>query len=421
MANDTAPERDELHGAAGASFRPKDGWLDQLTYRIAMLAARSVLRQGKIEIAYRDNPALLFGDGDASPCRVQIESPRFLRRLIPSPDLAIGEGYVDGEWTLRSGDLGELIGTLLRNDEALRARAAMKVLSVLYGCLADPHKTNDPAASRRNVAHHYDIGNDLYRVFLDEGMNYSCAFFERPDQSLRDAQLNKLHTSVRRLGVGRGMSVLDIGSGWGELTRVIAAETEAERVVGITLAEEQYKLARARVAPEQGNRLSYQLQDYRDHAAQNPEAYDRIISIGMFEHVGRHHYIDYFRSIASMLKKGGSALVHSIMRPQKGFTSPWVDKYIFPGGYIPMLGELVQSAKAVGLRLSAEPFIHESFHYANTLRHWRQRFNNGYPTLDQSHYDQRFRRMWNFYLAGSEAAFDATGFYVAQVRVEKSA
>jgi cyclopropane-fatty-acyl-phospholipid synthase len=421
MAEGTAPHRDDLHDATRASFGSKDRLLDELACRIALLAARPLIRSGNIEIAYRDEPPAVFGDGAGCPCKVHINSARFLRRLLPAPDLAIGEGYVDGEWDLRSGDLANLIGTLLRNDEVLRERAAMKVLTALYDCLVDPHKINDPLHSRKNVAHHYDIGNDLYRVFLDEGMNYSCAFFEHPGQSLRDAQLNKLRTTVQRLGVGPGMHVLDIGSGWGELTRTIAHETEAERVVGITLAEEQYKLARARIAPEHGNRLNYQLQDYRVHAAQNAGAYDRIVSVGMFEHVGKHQFVDYFRSIGTMLKKGGCALVHSITRPQKGFTSPWVDKYIFPGGYIPALGELVDSVKKAGLRLSAEPFIHESFHYANTLRHWRQRFNNGYPTLDQNHYDARFRRMWNFYLAGSEAAFDTTGFYVAQVRVDKTA
>ncbi len=421
MANGTAPQQNDLHDAADASFGSKDRLLDELSYRIAMLAARPVLRKGNVEIAYRDDPPVVLGDGAGPPFKAHISSARFLRRILPSPDLAIGEGYVDGEWDLQSGDLAKFIGTLLRNDEALRERLAMKAIIAVYDCLSDPHKINDPAHSRKNVAHHYDIGNDLYRVFLDEGMNYSCAFFEYPGQSLRDAQLNKLRTTVRRLGVGPGMHVLDIGSGWGALTRTIARETEAERVVGITLAEEQYKLARERIAPEHGNRLGYLLQDYRVHAMQNPGAYDRIVSVGMFEHVGKHQFVDYFRAIGTMLKKGGSALVHSIMRPDKGFTSPWIDKYIFPGGYIPMLGELIDSVKKAGLRLSADPFIHESFHYANTLRHWRQRFNNGYATLDHNHYDARFRRMWNFYLAGSEAAFDATGFYVAQVRIDKPA
>jgi cyclopropane-fatty-acyl-phospholipid synthase len=238
---------------------------------------------------------------------------------------------------------------------------------------------------------------------------------------LRDAQLNKLRTSIRRLGIEPGMEVLDVGCGWGELTRLITAETEARHVVGITLAEEQCKLARARIAPEYGNRLRYQLEDYRLHATQNAGTYDRVVSIGMFEHVGRHHFVDYFRAIEKFLKAGGRALIHSIVRPEPGYTSPWIDKYIFPGGYIPALSEMTNSAKAAGLRLATDPFVHESFNYAQTLRYWRQRFNESYPSLDHGRYDDKFRRMWNFYLAGSEAAFDANGFCVAQVLVEKPA
>lgn len=421
MADGTAPREDELHDASHASSGATFRWLDPLTFRVAMLAAKQSLRRGRVEIAFRDDPPVILGDGSGARCRVRINSARFFRRLFPSPDLAIGEGYVDGEWDLLEGDLAHFIGVLLRNDEDLRQRVAVKALSTLFECLADPHKANDPRHSRSNAAYHYDKGNDLYRAFLDEGMNYSCAFFERPDQSLRDAQLNKLRTAVRRLGVAAGMSVLDIGCGWGELTRTVARETEAERIVGITLAEEQFKLARARIDPEHGNRLSYLLEDYRLHAAHSPEAYDRIVSVGMFEHVGKHQFVAYFNAIRAMLKSGGAALVHSIIRPHKGTTSPWVDKYVFPGGYIPTLGEIIASAKSAGLRLSAEPFVHESFNYANTLRHWRKRFNSGYPGLDHSRYDTRFRRLWNFYLAGSEAAFDVTGFQVAHVRVEKPA
>jgi cyclopropane-fatty-acyl-phospholipid synthase len=425
MAKGTAPQEHDLHdaspGAAGLPFKSAAWWLDGFTYRAAMLLGRLLVKSGRLTVGYRDEPATVMGDGSGDLYAVQIKSAKFLRRLLTSPDLAVGEGYVDGEWDVREGDLAKAIGLLLVNDEALRETLPVKAASAIAQCLASPHKKNDPRHSRTNVAHHYDIGNDLYSAFLDEGMNYSCAFFECPEQSLRDAQLNKLRTAIGRLGIEPGMFALDIGCGWGELTRLMAEETNAERVVGITLAEEQCKLARARVAPGHGNRLSYLLEDYRLHATSNPSTYDRIVSIGMFEHVGRHHFVDYFRAIRNLLKPGGRALVHSIVRPRPGYTSPWIDKYIFPGGYIPSLGEMTKSAVAAGLRLSVEPFIHESFHYANTLRHWRRRFNEAYPSLDQSHYDERFRRMWNFYLAGSESAFDANGFCVAQVLVEKAA
>ncbi|MEM9684614.1 MAG: cyclopropane-fatty-acyl-phospholipid synthase family protein, partial [Pseudomonadota bacterium] len=218
-----------------------------------------------------------------------------------------------------------------------------------------------------------------------------------------------------------GMFVLDIGCGWGEMTRVVTEKSKAQRVVGITLAEEQCKLARERVNPDHGNRLSYLLEDYRDHANRNAGSYDRIVSIGMFEHVGKHHFADYFRAIEGLLKPGGRAVVHSIIRPKPGYTSAWVDKYIFPGGYIPSLEEMTSSASGAGLTLIRDPFIHESFNYANTLRHWRKRFNDGFASLDQSHYDERFRRMWNLYLAGAESSFQENDFCVAQILVEKSA
>ncbi len=425
MAEGTTPQEQDLHNtspaAADLPFKSAGRWLDGFTYHAAMLLGRLLLKSGKLTVGYRDEPATVLGDGSGVPYTIQIKSARFLRRILPSPDLAVGEGYVDGEWDVREGDLAEVIGLLLVNDEALRETLPVRAASAAVQCLASPHRKNDPRHSRHNVALHYDIGNDLYSAFLDEGMNYSCAFFEHPEQDLRDAQLNKLRTTVQRLGVEPGMFALDIGCGWGELTRLMTEETSAERVVGITLAEEQCKLDRARIAPGHGNRLSYLLEDYRLHAASNPSTYDRIVSVGMFEHVGRHHFVDYFRAIRDLLKPGGRALVHSIVRPRPGYTSPWIDKYIFPGGYIPSLGEMTKSAVAAGLRLSVEPFIHESFHYANTLRHWRRRFNEAYPSLDHSHYDERFRRMWNFYLAGSEAAFDTTGFCVAQVLVEKTA
>jgi cyclopropane-fatty-acyl-phospholipid synthase len=425
MAKGTAPQEQDLHDAAprtaAASFESAGRWLDSLTYSVAMLVGRLFVKNGNLTVSYRDARPAVLGDGSGAPYTIRIKSAQFLRRAFTAPDLAIGEGYVDDEWDLREGDLAKAIGLLLVNETALHETMPVKAACALLQCLVSPHKKNDPRNSRSNVAHHYDIGNDLYRAFLDEGMNYSCAFFEHPEQSLRDAQRNKLLTSIRRLDIEPGMVALDIGSGWGALTRLMTEETGAERVVGITLAEEQCKFARARVAPGDGNRLSYLLEDYRVHAVGNPSTYDRIVSVGMFEHVGRHQFVDYFRAIRDLLKPGGRALVHSIVRPIPGYTSPWIDKYIFPGGYIPSLGEMTKSAVAAGLRMAADPFIHESFHYANTLRHWRRRFNEAYPSLDHSHYDERFRRMWNFYLAGSEAAFDANGFCVAQVLVEKAA
>jgi cyclopropane-fatty-acyl-phospholipid synthase len=292
---------------------------------------------------------------------------------------------MDGAWRTRDSNLADVIGLLLKNQRQVRNWPRPRFVQLLQKVVSSlRHKRNNPAVSRANVAHHYDIGNDLYRSFLDRDMNYSCAFFEDPAGDLEHAQQNKLRTTIARLDIRPGMSILDIGCGWGALTRLIANETAAAHIVGITLAEEQLALARKRAMSAYGNRLRYVMADYE-----------------------------------RMLRPGGRTLIHAIIRPRKSMTSPWIEKYIFPGGYIPTLQELTGSALRIGLDLVRTPYIHGSVHYATTLRHWRQRFNAAYPNLNQQRYDARFRRMWNFYLAGSEAAFDATDFCVAQAVFEK--
>jgi cyclopropane-fatty-acyl-phospholipid synthase len=394
--------------------------LRQYEFRAWMLAARAFVRSGNLRVRYRNSAETTLGDGAGPAYTIDVDSCRFLRRMALSPEIAFGEGYMDGGWRTRNSKLADVIGLLLKNQLQVmnwpRPRFVQLLQKVVSGLR---HKRNNPAVSRANVAHHYDIGNDLYRSFLDRDMNYSCAFFEDPASDLEHAQRNKLRTTIARLDIRPGMSILDIGCGWGALTRLIAGETAAAHIVGITLAEEQLALARKRAMSEYGNRLRYVMADYRDHARENPSRYDRIVSIGMFEHVGERQFETYFRSIERMLRPGGRTLIHAIIRPRKNMTSPWVEKYIFPGGYIPTLQELTGSALRIGLDLVRTPYIHGSVHYATTLRHWRKRFNAAYPNLNQQRYDARFRRMWNFYLAGSEAAFDATGFSVAQAVFEK--
>lgn len=393
--------------------------LRNFEYRAWMLVARALIRSGNLRVRCGGAETVL-GDGTGPAYTMDITSCRLLRRIARSPDLALGEGYMEAAWQTRDKDLAKVIGVLLQNQIRAINRLPFRVVAKLHDCISTIWRLrNNPDVSRANVAHHYDIGNDLYRAFLDREMIYSCAFFQHRNQSLEAAQQNKLRTTVSRLGIEPGMAVLDIGSGWGALTRLMTEETAAAHVMGITLAKEQLRLAKEAAMPEHGNRLRYVLADYRDHARENAGAYDRIVSIGMFEHVGRPQFETYFRAVERMLRPGGRALIHSIIRPRKNATSPWIEKYIFPGGYIPTLQELTGSALQTGLTLVRTPYIHGSFHYANTLRHWRKRFNGAYAQLNHQRYDARFRRMWNFYLAGSEAAFDATGFSVAQAVFEK--
>lgn len=376
-------------------------------------------RRGSLRMNYRGLEEIEFGDGTGPLFKLRLNSLRTIFRIIRNPDLGCGESYMDEGWILEQGDLGGFLKMMCRNQDAASLSIPGKALRTVSSLLFRGRR-NSPRKSRLNVAHHYDIGNDLYKGFLDSGMNYSCAFFAEPNQPLRDAQLNKLRTTIDRLAVPQGARVLDIGSGWGELTRLIAAETGASQVVGVTLAENQRNLARKCADALPGNRPDYRLVDYRVHASDNPGAYDRIVSIGMFEHVGAKNFVDYFVAVNRLLADGGQALIHTIMRRRRNETSPWIQKYIFPGGYIPTLEDTVAAAREAGLELAHEPFIHESFHYAETLRRWRVNFNENWPDMDSTHYDPRFRRMWNFYLAGSEAAFDENGMFVGQILLKKA-
>lgn len=393
--------------------------LSSRLFRVLAPVIGAFARRGRLQINYRDIDELEFGDGSGPLYRIRLNSLKTVFRVMRNPDLGCGECYMDKSWDLEEGDLGGLIEMFCRNEIAashsIPGRAARLLSELLYKA-----RRNSPRKSRRNAAHHYDIGNDLFERVLDEGMNYSCAFFETPDQSLRDAQLNKLRTTIDRLDVPRGARVLDIGCGWGELTRLIAEETRAGHVTGITLAEDQRDLARRRAGDKLGNWLDYRLVDYRIHAADNCGVYDRIVSIGMFEHVGVKHFTEYFDAVRRMLTEDGRALVHSIMRLERSETSPWIQKYIFPGSYLPPLEDTVAAAREAGLELAHEPFIHESFHYAETLRRWRRNFNEAWPQLDRKRYDETFRRMWNYYLAGEEAAFEANGMFVGQILLRKA-
>ena len=354
------------HAAEGRKRRsegPRPVWL----FRMLAPVIGAFARHGRLQISYRGVDEVEFGDGAGPLFRMRLNTLLVVFRVIENPDLGSGECFVNGEWELEHGDLAGLIGMFCRNEQAasrsIWGRRIRYVTNLLYKA-----RRIGPRKARRNAAHHYDLGNDLYERFLDEGMNYSCAFFESPGQSLRDAQLNKLRTTIRRLGIEPGARVLDIGSGWGELTRLIAGESPAAHVTGITLAENQRNLARERAGALPGDRLDYRLADYRVHAQDNPGVYDRIVSIGMFEHVGAKNFTGYFDAVRRMLADDGRALIHSIMRLERAETSPWIQKYIFPGGYIPTLEDTVAAAREAGLELAHEPFIHESFHYAETLR-----------------------------------------------------
>jgi cyclopropane-fatty-acyl-phospholipid synthase len=400
-----------------------------LTERARIAAARFVLNRflkNEEMIVRFSNSGLSIKTGKpgGQAFTMQVDNPAVLWDIIKNPDPRLGETWMDGTWDLPEGDLGQFVTMLGRNGEALlKGSAGALIGRALRPPLSDA--AHDEANSRDNVRHHYDIGNDLYEQFLDEGMNYSCAFFSQPDMDLRTAQLNKLTTSIERLDVRPGMKVLDIGCGWGELCRMIATHTGAQSVTGITLAENQLAVARERGAAMGESLLSFQLEDYREHAKTHHGVYDRIISIGMLEHVGTDGYQPYFAAIRDQLAPGGRALVHSIVNadttPNSGkLRSVWLQRYIFPGGEIPELQEMIDAAAQNGLRPAVAPYLQPPAYYAETLRHWRRNFIRNYSNLDSRKYDERFRRMFLYYFAMCEAMFDGCGFQVAQVAFEQT-
>jgi len=393
--------------------RPRDA----LLFDVCMAFLRLLVRRDSLRVVCLSTGQEQYAGQKLNPSFVLvIKTPRVLWTMLSNPDPGAGEMFMDGSWWLERGDIGAFITLLARSFQNLLKGP----LGLPFNALL--HKTlniaaHDIAESKNNVRRHYDLGNDLYQSFLDEGMNYSCAFFEGRPIGLREAQLNKLHTTFQRLGISPGMRVLDIGCGWGEASRLVAQKYAPAAVMGITLSDQQIALARQKAAG-MAHPPRYKLEDYRNHTGQ----YDRIFSIGMFEHVGSDQYRTYFATIRRLLAPGGRTLVHCITNtepPSKRFmNSPWLETYIFPGGDIPHLTEILDAAHQEGLRPVRESYLQPPSDYAETLRHWRKNFLAHQSQLDPVRYDQRFRRMWTYYFAMCEAMFDGCGFQVTQTVFE---
>jgi cyclopropane-fatty-acyl-phospholipid synthase len=356
---------------------------------------------------------LSFGDGTGRPVAVRFKTRWTELAILLDPELAVGEAYMDGTLAIEHGSLADFLALTMSQDYGGRSPWFGRLQWLgryLWRRLA---QFNPPARARANVAHHYDLDKRLYSLFLDADRQYSCAYFEHPEQSLDDAQLAKKRHIAAKLLIRPGARVLDIGSGWGGMGLYLA-EMCGARVTGVTLSDEQLALSRQR-AEEKGlaNRVAFRLQDYRDIA----ERFDRIVSVGMFEHVGVVHYDAFFRRCAELLDDGGAMLLHSIGRSEgRGITNPWIAKYIFPGGYIPALSEVLPAVERAGLLVTDVEILR--LHYAETLRHWRDRFLAHRDDLEKL-YDQRFVRMWEFYLAASEMSFREQNMMVFQLQLTK--
>jgi len=380
--------------------------------RLLFILLRRFIRYGSLTVTTAAGARYTFGDGKGPPLAVRFTSPSAQRGALFDPELRLGEAYMDGTFVVERGTIADVIALLVRQDP-LSAPDWAGPHRFIRQAFRRLQQFNPRRRARRNVAHHYDLDGRLYALFLDGDQQYSCAYFETDDQSLDDAQLAKKRHLAAKLQLKPGLNVLDIGCGWGGLALYLA-EIAKVRVTGITRSQEQHRRAKAR-ALERGNSrdAQFSLTDYRDVEGR----FDRVVSVGMFEHVGAWYYDTYFGKIAQTLADDGIAVLHSIGRSgPPGITNPWIAKYIFPGGYIPALSEILPAIERAQLVVNDVEIL--QLHYAETLKAWRERFLAHREEAARL-YDQRFVRMWEFYLACSEMAFREADMVVFQIQMTK--
>lgn len=370
-----------------------------------------VIRQGSLRLIDAHGDESVFGNNTPPFVVLHLHNPRLHFKLLLNPELYFGEAYMKGDLTIESGSLKDFFTLFFRNSSALTHQGWLKTLDSFSFLRRRLQQFNTTPRSRRNAAHHYDLSIHFYDLFLDSQRQYSCAYFPHGNESLEEAQKRKMDHILTKLLVQSHHQVLDIGCGWGGLSLYIARQTGA-RVTGITLSTEQLLQAR-QAAREAGleDRVQFELLDYR----QVQGRFDRIVSVGMFEHVGVNNYGRFFRQVKSLLSSEGVALVHSIGRAHgPSVTSPWIRKYIFPGGYTPALSEVLPAMEHSGLFVTDIEILR--LHYARTLQLWRERFQMNRSLLPPS-FDDSFCRMWEFYLTGAEAAFEELGLMVFQAQL----
>jgi cyclopropane-fatty-acyl-phospholipid synthase len=371
-----------------------------------------VVVKGALEVETASGQRFRVGDNAEAVLAVRFLDLAAERRLLLNPVLAFGELYTEGRLIVTRGSIYDLLVLIASNLSWRVPPGLARARDQVRKTLRPLHQRNTTERAVRNVGHHYNLDSRLYDLFLDPDWQYSCAYYERADQSLDEAQLAKKRHITAKLLLEEGHRVLDIGCGWGGLAIYLARACEA-RVTGITLSQEQLDIARRRGGGH-SPRLDFRLQDYRAVS----EQFDRIVSVGMFEHVGVGYYDTFFRKVAGLLVEDGVMLLHSIGRMDgPGATNPWIDKYIFPGGYAPALSEVLPAIERAGLIVTDIEILR--IHYAETLKAWRDRFLARRSEVKVL-YDERFCRMWEFYLAACEAAFRHCGLMVFQIQLAKS-
>ena len=371
-----------------------------------------VITRGTLEVETASGRHFTVGDGTGDPVGVRFVDPAAERRLLLNPALALGELHTEGRIVVTRGSIYDLLVLVASNLSWQIPPGLARVRERMRKTLRPLHQRNTRRRAARNVGHHYNLDGRLYDLFLDTDRQYSCAYFEHADQPLDDAQLAKKRHIAAKLLLEEGHRVLDIGCGWGGLGLYLAKC--GAYVTGITLSEEQLAVARSRAEESGISRTDFRLQDYRAVT----EQFDRIVSVGMFEHVGVTYYDTYFGKAAKLLAEDGVMLLHSIGRMDgPGAANPWIDKYIFPGSYAPALSEVLPAIERAGLIVTDVEILR--LHYAETLKAWREHFLARRDAA-KALYDERFCRMWEMYLAGCEVAFRYSGLMVFQIQLAKS-
>lgn len=370
-----------------------------------------LVRVGDLTVRLPGGRTVVAGDGSGPAVVVRVTG-RGVRRIVAKPGLGVGEAYMEEDLVFEQGTIWDLLEVVGRSGGRIPKGPGSWTTKLKRRLKRRLQQGNARTAARRNVAHHYDLSNAFYRRWLDADLQYSCAYFQRPDMSLEEAQAAKKAHIAAKLALAPGQRVLDIGSGWGGLAMTLARDYGAD-VTGVTLSTEQLGLARERAAAAGlADRVRFELVDYRDVAG----PFDRIVSVGMLEHVGAPNFRAYFQAVKRLLADDGVAVIHSIGRMEgPRVTNAFTHKYIFPGGYVPAISEIVAAAEDAGLWVTDIEVLR--LHYAETLKEWRRRFlaDPEIPTQ----YDARFRRMWEYYLASAEVGFRYGGHMNFQIQLTK--
>jgi cyclopropane-fatty-acyl-phospholipid synthase len=360
---------------------------------------RNAIARGRLDVEFPAGKQKSFGPGGGATAAIRITDTATMMRIAANPSLGFGEAYMGGHVEVCEGTIRDVLDVLTSNMETLDATPLFRFRNAIARYTRRLRQFNTLRRARRNAAHHYDLKEELYHLFLDKDMQYSCAYFASPDDDLEAAQKRKKQHIAAKLLLEPGQSILDIGSGWGGLA-IELANLVGAHVTGITLSSEQLRVAQES-AHRRGvaDRVSFDLTDYREVSG----SFDRIVSVGMFEHVGASHHRRFFRQIKKLLRSDGIALIHTIgRRGSPGGTDPWIEKYIFPGGYVPSLSEVLAAVEPAGLWVTDVEILR--MHYAETLKHWFFQFQSN-RCAAIALYDERFCRMWEFYLAACEMAF----------------